>query len=82
MAITIEKKITAYNLVTPETEEEKAAAEAAAKSNVVQMGEPLSRPEELVGNTYKIKTPVTEHALYITINDIVMHPGQIGRAHV
>ena len=75
MAITIEKKITAYNLVTPETEEEKAAAEAAAKSNVVQMGEPLSRPEELVGNTYKIKTPVTEHALYITINDIVMHPG-------
>lgn len=74
MAIKIEKKITAYNLVTPETEEEKAKAEAAA-SNVVQMGEPISRPEELVGNTYKIKTPVTEHALYITINDIVMHPG-------
>ena len=74
MAIKIEKKITAYNLVTPETEEEKATA-AAAASNVVQMGEPISRPEELVGNTYKIKTPVTEHALYITINDIVMHPG-------
>lgn len=74
MAIKIEKKITAYNLVTPETEEEKATA-AAAASNVVQMGEPISRPEELVGNTYKIKTPVTEHALYITINDIIMHPG-------
>ncbi len=74
MAIKIEKKITAYNLVMPETEEEKPKAEAAA-SNVVQMGEPLSRPEDLVGNTYKIKTPVTEHALYITINDIVMNVG-------
>ena len=78
MAIKIEKKITAYNLVTLESKEEKAKAEATAKaaqSNVVQMGEPLSRPEELVGNTYKIKTPVTEHALYITINDIVMNAG-------
>jgi hypothetical protein len=26
-----------------------------------------------VGNTYKIKTPVTEHALYITINDVIMN---------
>lgn len=74
--IKIEKKITAYNLVTPESEEEKKAkAEAAENTNVVQMGEPLSRPEELVGSTYKIKTPVTEHALYITINDIVMNQG-------
>lgn len=71
MAIKIEKKITAYNLVTPESKE----AEAKEESNVVAMGEPLSRPEELVGSTYKIKTPVTEHALYITINDIVMHQG-------
>lgn len=73
MAIKIEKKITAYNLVTPETAEEKAKTEET--SNVVAMGEPLSRPEELVGSTYKIKTPVTEHALYITINDIVMNQG-------
>lgn len=74
MAIKIDKKITAYNLVTPE---DKAAQEKAEqeKSNVVAMGEPISRPETLVGSTYKIKTPVTEHALYITINDIVMHEG-------
>src|SRR3546814_4430312 len=26
-------------------------------------------------NTYKIKTPVTEHALYITINDVIMNEG-------
>jgi hypothetical protein len=75
MAIKIEKKITAYNLVTSEAKEEQAAKVEEKESNVVQMGEPLSRPEELVGSTYKIKTPVTEHALYITINDIIMNEG-------
>jgi hypothetical protein len=75
MAIKIDKKITAYNLVTPESIAEKAKAAEVAKSNVVALGEPLSRPEELVGSTYKIKTPVTEHALYITINDIIMNEG-------
>lgn len=73
MAIKIEKKIVSYNLVT---EEDKAKAKALASSTkVVQLGEPLSRPDMLVGNTYKIKTPVTEHALYITINDVVMNEG-------
>jgi hypothetical protein len=77
MAIKIEKKITGFGLVT---EEDKAkAAEAATapaqSATIVQMGEPLSRPDKLVGNTYKIKTPVTEHALYITINDVVMNEG-------
>jgi hypothetical protein len=74
MAIKIEKKITGYGLAS---EEDKANQTTPAEptSNVVQMGEPLTRPEKLVGNTYKIKTPVTEHALYITINDIVMNEG-------
>lgn len=74
MAIKIDKRITAYKLVT---DEDKKAAEAAAApvANIIQMGEPLSRPDMLVGNTYKIKTPVTEHALYITINDVIMYEG-------
>ena len=76
MAIKIEKKITGFGLVT---EEDKAkAAEVVAPqqtATVVQMGEPLSRPDKLIGNTYKIKTPVTEHALYITINDVIMNEG-------
>lgn len=76
MAIKIEKKITGYGLVSEEDKAKDAAASSqAATSNVVQMGEPLTRPEKLVGNTYKIKTPVTEHALYITINDIIMNEG-------
>jgi len=38
---------------------------------VVYMTQPLSRPEELPGKTYKIRWPENEHALYITINDII-----------
>ncbi|MEM6305077.1 MAG: adenosylcobalamin-dependent ribonucleoside-diphosphate reductase [Pseudomonadota bacterium] len=40
---------------------------------VVYMSDPLDRPQELEGNTYKIKWPDSEHALYITINDIVLN---------
>jgi ribonucleoside-diphosphate reductase alpha chain len=39
---------------------------------VVYMAEPLDRPSELEGNTYKIKWPDSEHALYITVNDVVI----------
>ncbi|MGH7055328.1 MAG: adenosylcobalamin-dependent ribonucleoside-diphosphate reductase [Stellaceae bacterium] len=38
---------------------------------VVYMTQPLSRPEALPGQTYKLRWPESEHALYITINDIV-----------
>jgi ribonucleoside-diphosphate reductase alpha chain len=40
-------------------------------AGVVYMTQPLSRPEALPGNTYKISWPESEHALYITLNDIV-----------
>jgi len=80
MAIKIEKKIVGYNVLSEDDKAKSAeAATAAAQpqktADVVQLGEPLSRPDKLVGNTYKIKTPVTEHALYITINDVVMNEG-------
>lgn len=42
-------------------------------ADVVYLGEPLARPESLEGSTYKIKWPDTEHAIYITINDIVLN---------
>jgi ribonucleoside-diphosphate reductase alpha chain len=38
---------------------------------VVYMTQPLNRPEELPGRTYKIRWPESEHALYITVNDII-----------
>lgn len=39
------------------------------------MHENLKRPEHLPGNTYKIKPPNSEHAVYVTINDMVLNPG-------
>jgi hypothetical protein len=44
-------------------------------AEVVRIGEPLARPDKITGSTYKVKTPVTEHALYITINDVIMNEG-------
>ena len=67
MTIKINEKITGYEVVK---EEPKRAPE----SNVVHMHEKLERPDMLLGSTYKIKTPLTEHALYVTINDIVLNP--------
>jgi ribonucleoside-diphosphate reductase alpha chain len=37
---------------------------------IVYMTQPLDRPEELLGRTYKIKWLDSDHAFYITINDI------------
>jgi len=37
------------------------------------MHEKLERPEILVGSTYKVKTPISDHAMYVTINDIVLN---------
>lgn len=39
---------------------------------VVYLSEPLDRPKALEGSTYKVKWPGSEHALYITINDIII----------
>ena len=39
------------------------------------MHESLARPNILYGSSYKIKTPLSDHALYITINDIVLNAG-------
>ena len=68
MAIKVEKNITGYEVVRDDSD-------SAPESNVIQMHEKLQRPEILLGSTYKIKTPLTEHALYVTINDIVLNPG-------
>lgn len=44
-------------------------------AKVIRMHERLERPEVLVGSTYKIKTPISDHAMYVTINDIVLNEG-------
>ncbi|WP_428100823.1 NrdJb [Candidatus Rariloculus sp.] len=42
-------------------------------TKVIRMHEKLERPEMLIGSTYKVKTPVSDHAMYVTINDIVLN---------
>jgi len=80
----IDTKIVKYRVVKPgETPEAKAADAAPAartreesrESKVIWMHEKLERPEVLIGSTYKIKTPVSDHAMYVTINDIVLNEG-------
>ncbi|MGB3148418.1 MAG: adenosylcobalamin-dependent ribonucleoside-diphosphate reductase [Paracoccaceae bacterium] len=45
--------------------------EAETGAEVVYLSEPLDRPQALEGATYKLKWPDSEHAIYITINDII-----------
>jgi len=45
------------------------------EAKVIRMHEKLERPEMLIGSTYKVKTPVSDHAMYVTINDIVLNEG-------
>ncbi|MGQ0658593.1 MAG: TSCPD domain-containing protein [Chromatiales bacterium] len=78
----IDKRIVDYTVVKPGGEASsisrdapRAEASGAAAVNVVHMHEKVERPEMLLGSTYKIKTPHSEHALYVTINDIVLNPG-------
>jgi ribonucleoside-diphosphate reductase alpha chain len=44
----------------------------ATGGEVVYMSEPLDRPKELEGATYKLKWPDSNHAIYVTVNDIVL----------
>lgn len=82
MTVRINKKIKGYQVLgneakaAPELQPETAqAAPAPAEVKVIQMHEKLERPEILIGATYKIKSPLFEHALYVTINDIVLNAG-------
>jgi hypothetical protein len=76
MARKIDKKISKVSVVEVNQDSGETGKESAAESvdNVVHMHEKLQRPLVLSGSTYKIKTPLSEHALYVTINDIVLNP--------
>ena len=71
MAIKIDQKIINSEVV----EKLPVEAEQTSGAEVIQMHENLARPATLHGMTYKIKTPLSEHAMYVTINDIILNPG-------
>ena len=74
----IDKKIVGYavNQSTKNSEKKKSSSTNLSKDDraeVIRMHEKLERPEILVGSTYKVKTPISDHAMYVTINDIVLN---------
>lgn len=76
----LDKKIVNYRIEQPaeKREESRPAAKAVERETslggkVVRMHEKLDRPEMLRGSTYKVKTPIDDHAMYVTINDIVLN---------
>mgnify|MGYP007072427611 CR=1 FL=1 len=83
MTIKIGKKIKGYSVEKPNDKAAEvrtvlapvAVIETAPSAEVIQMHEKVERPEMLIGATYKIKSPLVEHALYVTINDIVLNEG-------
>lgn len=80
MTIKITHKIKGYSVARTDAASSNAAI-AAPEAEVIQMHERLQRPEVLVGSTYKIKSPLFEHALYVTLNDIVLNAGTPHESH-
>jgi hypothetical protein len=85
MSTRIDKKIVGFEVVKKEEEAAARAAAAAAReerqsAKIIRMTEQVARPEgmeALEGSTYKIKTPLDDHAMYVTINDIILNPGTV-----
>ena len=84
----ISKKIVGYSVVKPadassgenmatDKKSDESSKTAGHLADVIHMHETLARPQKLIGSTYKLKTPdhVSSHAMYITINDIVLNEG-------
>jgi ribonucleoside-diphosphate reductase alpha chain len=67
------------SVLTVSESSESAPGESAAAphevegGDVIYMSEPLDRPQSLEGHTYKLKWPDSEHAIYLTINDIIIN---------
>ena len=67
--------VTGSVLSVAETEDKvpgEGTAHATDGGDVIYMSEPLDRPTELEGATYKLKWPDSNHAIYVTVNDIVL----------
>ena len=73
MATKIDKKIISYGVKPAISTQDTEVDNTRQKAEVIQMHERLERPDMLVGSTYKIKTPLSEHSLYVTINDVILN---------
>ena len=71
----VSEEKTSDNMVESEQAKEDITDNESATAEIIQMHEKIERPEMLLGSTYKIKTPQSEHALYVTINDVLLNQG-------
>ncbi len=79
MTVRIEGKIVDFEVLSEKKQAtEKKTRVEKSSDNIIRMTEAIQRPEgfdSLEGSTYKIKTPMDDHAMYVTINDIVLNRG-------
>lgn len=82
MTIRIDQKIVQWDIIA--SPKQQAANESAMQDSspqgenreaILHMHEKVQRPEVLFGCTYKIMTPLSEHAIYVTINDMILNEG-------
>ncbi|MEE8059960.1 MAG: NrdJb [Pseudomonadales bacterium] len=71
MTTTINNQIVGFSVIADGGSQDKNQQLA----EIVSLHEAISRPEILEGSTYKITTPTSPHALYVTMNDIVLNAG-------
>ncbi|MBY6158012.1 adenosylcobalamin-dependent ribonucleoside-diphosphate reductase [Pseudooceanicola nitratireducens] len=64
--------VTGSVLSVESSKEEDPAPMPTEGGDVIHLQDPLDRPQTLEGNTYKLKWPDSEHAIYLTINDIIV----------
>ncbi len=82
MAKKIEQSIVDYEVARSDGDEaaddagpQQGGGSSAEEPDIQHMHEHIERPDKLYGATYKIKTPLSDHALYVTINDVILNPG-------
>lgn len=76
MSVKISKKIVGFSVANKNDVKESTAEPVQSSLPLgLEMNETLERPETLIGSTYKVKTPLSEHAMYITVNDIILNKG-------
>lgn len=72
MTVKIDQRIKSFRVIA--ARQRTAEAEGRAQQPV-QPDEPLERPEALAGTTYRIGSPRGAHALYVTLDDILLDAG-------
>lgn len=78
MSVKISKKIVGFSVANKNDVKESTTEPVQSSLPLgLEMNETLERPETLIGSTYKVKTPLSEHAMYITVNDIILNKGTV-----